>query len=173
MMKWNNVSQLTRDGSYTVDQPLRYLVESVQRYIDEYGLDLDADFQRGHVWTPDQQSRYVEFLLRGGQSSRLLYFNCVGWMRDMKGPFFIVDGKQRLTACLKFMQNEVLAFGHRFSEFEGNMDTMITLRFNINNLATRAEVLQWYLDLNSGGVVHTTEELDRVRKLLEQEKKHG
>ena len=30
-------------------------------------------------------------------------------------------------------------------------------------------MLQWYIEFNSGGVVHTKEELDRVRKLLEDE----
>jgi hypothetical protein len=40
----------------------------------------------------------------------------------------------------------------------------------VNDLKTREEVLQWYLDLNSGGVVHTEEELNRVREMLEKEK---
>jgi hypothetical protein len=31
--------------------------------------------------------------------------------------------------------------------------------------------LQWYLDLNDGGVVHTKEELDKVRGLLTLEPK--
>lgn len=40
----------------------------------------------------------------------------------------------------------------------------------MNDLDTQAEVLQWYLDINSGGVVHTEAELDKVRWLLEVEK---
>jgi hypothetical protein len=35
---------------------------------------------------------------------------------------------------------------------------------------TRAEVLQWYLDLNTGGVVHTDEEIAKVERMLEAEK---
>lgn len=30
-------------------------------------------------------------------------------------------------------------------------------------------VLQWYLDMNTGGTVHSEEEIARVRNLLEQE----
>ena len=37
----------------------------------------------------------------------------------------------------------------------------------INNLKTRGQVLEWYLQLNDRGVVHTKEELDKVRRLLE------
>lgn len=39
------------------------------------------------------------------------------------------------------------------------------------DLSTRAEVLKLYLLLNSGGVVHSTEEIARVRKLLEREER--
>lgn len=41
---------------------------------------------------------------------------------------------------------------------------------NVNNLKTREEVLQWYIDFNAGGTVHSKEEIDRVKKLLEEEK---
>ena len=30
------------------------------------GLDLDPPFQRGHVWTDDQRSAYMEYILSGG-----------------------------------------------------------------------------------------------------------
>jgi len=43
------------------------------------------------------------------------------------------------------------------------------LKFNVNDLQTRGEVLQWYIEMNSGGVVHSDEEIKRVKKLLEQE----
>ena len=39
-------------------------------------------------------------------------------------------------------------------------------RWHVNDLSTYSEVLQWYLDLNSGGTVHTEEELNRVQQLL-------
>lgn len=42
---------------------------------------------------------------------------------------------------------------------------------NINDLQTKADVLQWYIDFNSGGVVHTDEEIERVKKLLKKERK--
>lgn len=43
------------------------------------------------------------------------------------------------------------------------------IRVNINNLQTRKEVLQWYIEFNSGGTVHTKEEIDRVKELLAAE----
>jgi len=167
-----NFSQIPQYSyaSYSVDHCLSFLPESVQKYVDEYGLDLNPDFQRAHVWSKLQQSRYVEFLLKGGRSSRDLYFNAKGWMRDFKGPFVIVDGKQRLQACLDFMDNKVKVFdGLFFKDIEGRMSLCLTLKFHINDLPTRLQTLKWYLDLNEGGVVHTSDELQKVRSLLDEE----
>lgn len=172
-MKFSDIPQMSRPG-YSCDVSLDALHHSITRYQNSRlsPLNLEPDFQRMHVWTPDQQTRYVEFILRGGNSSKDLYFNCPGWMgsyKGPKGPFELVDGKQRLEACLGFLDGRVPVFGGlHFEDFEGNCSA-VTLKFHINSLPTRGEVLQWYLDLNEGGVVHTTEELDGVKALLEAE----
>lgn len=90
-------------------------------------------------------------------------------MNDWKGEFVIVDGLQRITACMDFMAGELRAFGCLCDEFAGPLPSMAGLRFNVNNLKTRREVLQWYLDINAGGIIHSEAELDRVRLLLAQE----
>lgn len=133
-------------------------------------LDLEPDFQRAHVWTPAQQTAYVEFIIRGGYSGKELYFNCVGWMGSFKGPFVIVDGKQRLQAVRRFLRNEIPAFGCAYEAYEDRLPTHCEFVMNVNNLKTRAAVLEWYLQLNTGGVVHTDAELKRVEKLLAKEK---
>lgn len=133
-------------------------------------LDLDPDFQRPHVWTEEQQIAFVEYQLQGGTSGRELYFNCTGWNRDYRGPYVIVDGKQRLQAVRRFMANEIPAFGyflHQYDDKLGYSDNHFN--WNIAALETRAEVLRWYLNFNAGGTVHTAEELERVRQLLQSE----
>lgn len=137
-------------------------------------LDLNPDFQRGHVWTKAQQSAYVEYILRGGESGKELYFNCAGWDAGYRGPYVIVDGKQRLEAVRSFLRGETPAFGAYRSEWTGSMRShSIRFSWNIAALDTRAEVLEWYLAFNSGGSVHTQEELDRVRGLLEAERQRA
>jgi hypothetical protein len=44
-----------------------------------------------------------------------------------------------------------------------------SFRIMVNTLPTRVDVLRWYLDINSGGVAHTPEEIARLRALLEAE----
>jgi hypothetical protein len=154
---------------YRIDVGWNFLEEHISSQ-EKYGLDLDPDFQRAHVWTPEQQTKYVEYILQGGTSGKELYFNCKDWMRGGQELYVIVDGKQRLQAVRQFMRNEVPAFGHYRNEFADSPD-MLTARFswNVASLNIRADVLRWYLNFNSGGVVHTEEELERVRTLLEAE----
>jgi hypothetical protein len=137
------------------------------------GLELNPDFQRMHVWTPEQQSHYVEYILRGGESGRVLYWNHPNWMGSFKGYLTLVDGKQRMEAVRAFLRNEVEVFGgYRLKEMEprfvglGHAD----FRMRIAKLPTRKQMLQWYLMINAGGTPHTSDELDRVRALLAAEK---
>lgn len=68
-----------------------------------------------------------------------------------------MDGKQRLEAVRRFMADDLKIFGDwPLSDF-GNPKRLLRLsdaRFlvHINDLETRAEVLQWYLDVNGSGV---------------------
>lgn len=167
-----DIPQFISGGNYAVNVSWSYLLQHVERAQEEKpGLDLDPDFQRAHVWTEAQQIAYVEYALRGGQSGRDLWFNCAGWFADWRGPYVIVDGKQRLEAVRRFLVGEIPAFGHRLSEYADKLPPMEpAFLWHVNNLPARAEVLEWYLQLNSGGTVHTEDELSRVRHLLKEEK---
>lgn len=130
------------------------------------------DFQRGHVWTAEKQIAYVEYQLRGGRSAKELQWNCSEWGSYKKrSAIQLVDGLQRLTAVKKFLNNELKAFGHLRKDYSDKVNCDFI--FFVNRLQTQEEVLEWYLQLNDGGVVHTQEELDRVRDLLKAEKKAG
>lgn len=154
---------------YHLDIDWGYLEQQIQSE-SEIGLDLNPDFQREHVWTEQQQISYCEYILRNGSSGRELYFNCTGWNDDYRGPFVIVDGKQRLQAVRRFMAGEIRVFGSYIHEYVNN-PRMLTARFswNVSALETRREVLEWYLHFNSGGTIHTDDELDKVRQMLAQE----
>jgi uncharacterized protein with ParB-like and HNH nuclease domain len=168
-MKFTDIPQYTRCGSWECNFGIYDFVEKIEGWERENNLQLNPDFQRGHVWTEKQQVSYVEFILRGGTTGRVIYLNHPGWMSDFEGEFVCVDGLQRITAMKRFIHNEIMAYNHFYREFEGSPRMTNDMKININNLKTRKEVLQWYLEMNSGGVVHTKEELDKVRKLLEQE----
>lgn len=169
-MKFKDIQKFTRTPQYRVDVPLDHLKSWIEDKEFDLNLQLNPDFQRGHVWSESQQIAYVEFLLRGGKSGIDIYFNMPGWMGNWKGDFVCVDGLQRITAALKFINNEIPVFNHYISEFEDRLPfTDGNLTFHVNNLKTKSEVLNWYIEMNSGGTIHSDEEINRVKQLLKKE----
>lgn len=165
-MKFSELPKLTKCGNYEVSFDFKYFIQHILEEIKE-GLVLNPDFQRGHVWTEEQQIAFIEYYLMGGEIG-VLHFNAPDWPSVHKdGTYVCVDGLQRITAFMRFYNNEIKAFGYYYKELEGKPEFMI--RLSVNNLKTRKEVLQWYLEKNSGGTPHSKEELDRVKKLLQEE----
>lgn len=173
-IRFRDVPQFIQHGSYECDVSPDRLIVNIEEFVSRDGLQLDPDFQRGHVWSEAQQRAFIEFFLKGGKTARVLYFNKPSWHhapRTDYNDFVIVDGKQRYEAWRKFIKNELKVFGSYFKEYQDGIRLMNTMKMNINDLQTKAEVLQWYIDFNSGGVVHTDDEINRVKKLLAAEKR--
>jgi hypothetical protein len=170
---FQDIPPFIRWSSYLVDMWWTEVDRWIESHAADFGVELDPDFQRGHVWTRDKQIAYVEHCLRGGRSSNVIHWNCHDWHECTgKHPLVLVDGKQRLEAVRAFLRGDIPTFGTHYAAYSGFMRplTGATFKFHVNGLKTRAEVLEWYLELNAGGVVHTDEELDKVRKLLQEEK---
>ena len=168
MPRFDDIPQYTREGHYATDVPLDALAHFVERWTRTHDWEMVPDFQRGHVWDEARQIAFIEHLLRGGQGSNVIRLNCPGWQRNNSGRLQTVDGLQRLTACLRFVKDEILAFGHFCSEYEDQRTLWrYQLRIQVNNLDKRADVLRRYLEINSGGIAHTEDELNRVQALLD------
>ena len=170
-MKWNEIPKFKEFGMMNpMEMGFIYYVKFIKDEIEQYNLQMNPDFQRGHVWTEEQQIGYVQFILRGGKSGRDFYFN---WNRDT-GEYICVDGLQRTTALKRFVNGEIKAFGQQFSEFEFGREAYINpfpeykVRVYQNNLTSRKEILEWYVDMNAGGTPHANEEIERVKKMIEE-----
>ena len=172
-MNYQILKTKTTPANYRVNIEWEYLEGTIESYLNKKlaPLNIDPDFQRGHVWTEAQQIAYLEFKFSGSSGSNEIQLNCPGWMNDFRGPFELVDGKQRLNAVLKFLKNEIKIFGYLRKEIEGRIPSYCEFVFHINNLSNRYDVLKWYIELNSGGTPHTQEELNKVKKLIEKEEK--
>jgi len=178
-MKFNEIPYW-RSPNYHINMPWDFFVEDwakkdkngVHWHRGDMLVDLQPDFQRNYVWTQGQQVAYIEAMFSGSMSGREIYFNCPQWGSFGIGDDTIVcvDGQQRIGSVFAFLEDKIPLFGRLRSEYEGNMP-MNRAYFNlwVNNLKTKKEVYEWYLHLNAGGTVHTKEELDKVRALIEKE----
>lgn len=167
-MKWNEIPKFKEFGTLNPES-IGFVgyVKRIQKEVDDYNLQLNPDFQRGHVWNEKQQIAYIEFFLKGGKSGRDFYFNL------NSKEYVCVDGLQRTIALTRFVNNEIKAFGQYFDEFEFDKflveyQTRDEFSVNIyrNNLNSKKEVLEWYIDMNSGGTPHTEEEIERVKQMI-------
>lgn len=149
-------------SKYRVDMPWDMIFE----FINKHNFNINPDFQRDYVWDTKNKTKYIEHILKSGPSGKEIYFNHPGWMKDFEGEGVLVDGKQRINAVLEFLNNMIPAFGYYFDEFEDKLPfTVATFSVHINDLKDKKDVLQWYLDLNSG-VPHNRSDIKKVEEML-------
>jgi hypothetical protein len=144
------------------------LEHTINRYIKAHKLQMFPDFQRGHVWTEEQEIAFIEYIMMGGTSGRQIYFNHPGWMSNFKGNFVLVDGLQRLSAVLDFLNNKIKIFGKFFNEYEGRLSHDWGFEFNIATVEKKVDVLKWYYFMNVGGTPHSKEEISKVERMIEE-----
>lgn len=146
-------------------------------------VQMNPDFQRGHVWNKDQKVAFIEAILRGTAPMKVI-FNSPSYRASRPDgdlpeyDLVCVDGLQRITAVQEFVRGEFRIFDDTMSyeDLEGTSFSFRRTRFKfdlyIYAFNRRKDLLEFYISINSGGTVHTKEELDRVRALIvESEKK--
>lgn len=169
---------------YSIDVEFRDIEYTLSRYNDRYegGLHINPDFQRGHVWSEAQQISYIENMIRGavGDTGRTITLTCSEFQHDRNKDcdiigFYVIDGLQRLTAIRKFMNNEFKIFKHidggvNKKYFNGTAYRIsgMALRFNVFSMQSKKEVLDYYISMNSGGTIHSEEEIERVKAMRDE-----
>jgi hypothetical protein len=109
-----------------VDSQFTYFKQMLEKMGEDYGgLEMNPDFKRGHVWTIDQKTKFIENVFRGVISSSgfLVQFNCpnfdhIDYKGDLPRGFQCVDGLQRITAVLEFLDGKVFPFWLNVADFD-------------------------------------------------------
>ena len=171
--------------NYAVTIRATYIEETLKAYEESEGLELNPDFQRGHVWTRDQQIAFCESWIRCtlGDAGKTITFNspmsAVHNKRsdaDLKG-MVCIDGLQRLTAVRQFMKKEFKVFSHidggvywdffdntRFSRYSPTNG----LIFQLFDMQYKKDILDYYLAFNNGGTPHSEQEIQRVLNMRQE-----
>ena len=158
---------------YSIDCPML----SIEKHLEQFNVNLDPKYQRDYVWTTEQQEKFVGALIEYPRSIPNFVFNftTIG-SNYLSGNSEIVDGKQRINSCLKWKRGEISALCPCGDKVEFNslneveeriLGIATTMKWIFINLPP-VDVMKYYIRLNSGGTVHSNEELDRVRKLIRE-----
>lgn len=143
-----------------------------------FGVDFKPDYQRGSVWDEQDREKLLDSIFAGREIGRFVFKQLPFNRTNDDGNYYeIVDGKQRLLTLLAFYENRFPykgVFYNDLSVLDKNwfMDASIGIA-ELDQNATRAEVLEVFLALNEGGKPVAKEVLDHARELLNEEKGEG
>lgn len=149
-------------------------------------LELNPEFQRGakHVWNLDKQIAFVENLLRGIDSvaNKIIRFNDLTMQPHdnaddiLQNKILCIDGLQRLTAIIDFIDGKYKIFNHQLSyeDILNNPDkpsmrrifNHALIQFDFLQITSYKELLEYYIDLNTGGIAHTQSDIQVAKDLL-------
>lgn len=170
-------ADLFPQARYAIDVPIAHVESNLSTLAadgPEFAPDLDPEYQRAHVWTREQQVKFVEYMLLGGEVARNIIFAVDGEVSVSR--WRLIDGKQRLTALRKFIALEFGVFAdeaHPNGHFANAIADMRRLnhsvRFVVVCLQSKLDELNLYLSINTAGTPHTQEELDKVRSIRDEE----
>lgn len=166
--------------NYSADYNIHRIKDVFQNFAKEYGsFEYNPDFQRGRVWSRDKKIAFIEAIAKGVIPKSLLTItlNCPDYndfwdgVGDLSG-FCIIDGLQRVTALEEFYEGKFKIFGDRFSyhDFDSSKFSFgrVYITMRIFSFCWKRDLLEYYIAINSGGVVHSEEEINRVQKMLEE-----
>lgn len=168
-----------RKSSYSIDVHISSIESKIESLTEEAKsmggeLKLNPDFQRGHVWSLEKQVSFIENFFRK-VTPNVLRFNCATYfddkeVKDLKpGDIVCIDGLQRLTAMRDFIAGKFKIFDlYYVQDLAGTPfdPKRYTFKLEMFDIASKKELLRFYLDINTGGVVHSDEEICRVSQML-------
>lgn len=151
-------------------------VNSFFTWIADGELLLDPPFQRGSVWTTEQQEAWILSIL-DGVPLPAIFINQPRFANGEWGHLMcVIDGKQRIEAMIAFQEDRLLVKGQKFSEQsdgfrrEWRQQAMPVV---FTDFATKAECADLYVRLLICGTAHTDEEIEKARAMVDAEKEEN
>ena len=139
---------------------LKYFTETFARG----NVDFNPSYQRGHCWTQKQKEEFLGHLLTGGEVNAIILQRVPD-----EDEAEILDGKQRVTAILEWLDNKVGANINGTLLFRREVENglhRVTIKARYINLPWEARKA-FYIKLNSAGTPHTAEDLATARNAIQ------
>ena len=120
-------------------------------------LELQPDFQRNEVWTKSAQIMLIETILKNIPIPKI-YIKSI--IKDQKTYRVVIDGQQRLTAILKFLNDELKLNSPYNGEYKG-------LLFSQLPEPIQNDILRYKIDINEikTGTTPGGGAIQRVRRI--------
>ncbi len=156
-----------------------WTVETILSQLKRNNIQLNPNFQRREAWGNTRKSRFIETVIVGLPAPQLV----LAEVRNQRGKYLVLDGKQRLLSLLRFTESESdrdIGFGlsgleirndlarvkyyHMYNDVLLQADLDAFLNYNIRTVIIRNWpnndfLHQVFLRLNTGSVKLSPQEL--------------
>lgn len=145
-------------------------LESLYSKKYSFGLNLDPYYQRGLVWTQEQNLALIDSIFKEVEIGRFLFID-LDWQGVGKHSYEVVDGKQRLSAIFDYIENKFSYKGLYYKD----LCKIDVRRFNslsivwgtLHSSTTKDELLEVFVRLNTHGVAMDKNHLEKVKRLID------
>lgn len=134
-----------------------------------FGVDFNPEYQRDLVWNDEDREALIDSIFKNIDIGKFAYIEN-DW-RDADTPAYqILDGKQRLTAIIDFYLNKFPYKGLYFNDLshrEQDYFENFTVSVGTAKDMDRAQILKYFLMLNTTGHVVDKKHLQKIEELYE------
>ena len=153
-------------------------ISSFHSLVYYFGMDLNPDYQRELVWDLEDKLKLVDSIFSNVDIGKFAFIRRSYDRTGNSTPhlYEILDGKQRLSTIIEFMEDRFKWRGFFYSELHNkdqwHFDNYKIAVAETDNMS-KEQIYRYFLKLNTGGKPIATEHLDKIEALLkkEQEKK--
>lgn len=143
-------------------------ISSILNKVYHFGVDMNPDYQRDHVWELSDKISLIDSIMNNSDIGKFL-FNRRDYV-DAETPLYeIIDGKQRVSAILEFIEDRFEYKGLKFSQM--HLRDQHQIKGKVVNIAevqnsTKEQLINLFIKVNTSGRIMSKDHLDKVRKML-------
>jgi len=174
-IKWLDIRKINNNKQSLVknnDLKLSYSQGTMSSILSKayyFGIDFNPEYQRDYVWELEDKISLIDSIYNFIDIGKFAFIYNEYYSSDF--GYQILDGKQRIRAILDYYEDRFKYQEKYFSELSRH-DQNHLMEYPISYAEirdiTQEQILRYFLKLNISGKVMGKEQIDKVRKLLEE-----
>jgi len=150
-----------------LNSPISSLINMV--HANHAGVDMDVDYQREHVWTKADKIALIDSVFNNVEIGKFVFVQ-----RNMRAAgklYEILDGKQRLTAIIEFVEDRLKYRGFYFSELsfrDQHKFTETNISYGYLENPSKEAIFETFIKLNTCGKPMASKHINHVKHLLKE-----
>lgn len=148
-------------------------ISSLFGMVQSSGVDLNTDYQRGLVWTPDQEIDLIISIFKNIDIGKFTLIRRK-FSEELNHYYEMLDGKQRLTALCRFFEGRFKYMGRTFQQLhprDQNHFQGYPISYAECEPLTDEQKYRYFIKLNTTGQVIDPNHMEKVKKMLQNTRK--